>query len=184
LGFLKQLQSKIVGIALLINHPFYPAINDKLGAYDARLVRAIHSGLVYGYSQPCRLNNGVLLGVHGVANLVPCAAWDIALFSQAIAPFGARLDAAARAVVARGDNALVLDYYRADLTVGSYARRPRTDKMCDLHKSIIPFQNICVFFQNHYTKSISENAVFRISLRLILHILCKLNASIFLFYIV
>src|SRR5690606_35773432 len=132
LGFLKQLQSKIVGIALFVNHPFYPAVNDKFGAYDAWLVRAIHSSLVYRYSKPCRLDNGVLLGVNGIAYLVPCAARDIALLAQAIAPLGARLNPAARAVIPRGDNALVLDYYRANLAIGPYARRPCADKTGNL----------------------------------------------------
>ena len=72
-GHLKHLHGKLVGIAFAVNDPFYAGIDYHLCAYDAGLVRAVKRCTLYGYAKLCRLYYGVLLGMYGIAKLVPCA---------------------------------------------------------------------------------------------------------------
>ena len=102
-------------------------------------MRAIKRGARYAYAHSRRLNDGVLLGVRGITHLVLGAAGNVELPPQTFAPFLARLYAGAGAVITGGKDALVLCYDRSHLTVWLKTAGPRSDLLCHIHKSKIPF---------------------------------------------
>ena len=110
-------------------------------------MRAVERGVLNGHAQLRRLDDGVLLGVDGVAKLVPRARGDALLFAHALAALNAGADARGRAVVAGGEYALVFDDHRADLAVGLIAAGPGGDEAGHLHKALVPFiQGTCLLF--------------------------------------
>src|SRR5699024_5060384 len=124
----EHLAGELVRVALAVDHAGNAGIDDHLRADDAGLVRAVERGVLNGHAQLRRLDDGVLLGVDGVAKLVPRARGDALLFAHALAALNAGADARGRAVVAGGEYALVFDDHRADLAVGLIAAGPGGDE--------------------------------------------------------
>ena len=80
----------------------------------------------------------ILLGMNGVAKLLTGAAGDAHLVAHTLALVAAVEDAGGRAVVARGEDALVLDDDGADGASFSGAARPCRDELAHIHKPFIP----------------------------------------------
>ena len=85
-------------------------------------MRAVNRCAVHADAELCCLNDRILFGVHGIAELVACSARDVQLASEAFAFLLAAFDPASGAVVSRGDDALIAGDYRADLSVLLKAR--------------------------------------------------------------
>ena len=129
----KELKGELVGVAVLVNHPAYAGVYYHLGADDAGLVGAVKRRLVNRYAQPRRLDNGVLLGVDGKAQLVLGAAENAQLFPEAFPLLDAAFDSRWCPVVARGDYALVLTITAPTSSLPE-ATRPRGDGPGELRK--------------------------------------------------
>ena len=138
-GFLKKLHGKLVGVWVFVHNPFYAAVDDDTGADGAGLMRAIKRCAVNRNAEPCRLCDCVLLCVHGIALFRTSAAFYTELVAHAIAFVAASEDAGGRAVVARCQNAFVLDYNRAYGSALTSATCPGGNEFRHVHKSFIPF---------------------------------------------
>ena len=103
---------------------------------------AVHGCAFDGYAKLSRLNDGVLLGMDGVAQLVSCAGWDVQRAAHAFALFGAALYAGGCSVVAGGEYALILNYYRADMAVFLIAAGPAADGPGQFYEALVP---LCPF---------------------------------------
>jgi hypothetical protein len=138
-GFLKKLHGKLVGVWVFVHNPFYAAVYDDTGADGAGLMRAIKRCAVNRNAEPCRLCDCVLLCVHGIALFRTSAALYAELVAHAIAFVAASEDAGGRAVVARCQNAFVLDYNRAYGSALTSATCPGGNEFRHIHKSFVPF---------------------------------------------
>ena len=67
---MEQTKRKVVGITVFVYHAPDARIDDELCAYDTRLMSAIERGTLYVYAHSCRLRDGILLGMDGVAKLL------------------------------------------------------------------------------------------------------------------
>lgn len=67
---LQEIQSRLVWVALLIDDLFHPRVDHHLGAEDAGLMGAVKRCSFDADAMHCRLNDGILLGMHRPAELV------------------------------------------------------------------------------------------------------------------
>ena len=111
----ENFEREVVGVAFTENHTGYARIDDHFGAYNAGLVGAVKGSSVNADAELCGLDDGVLLGVNAVAELVLGAGGYAELSPQALLLVNAAWYTGGRTVVARGEDALVFHYYGADL---------------------------------------------------------------------
>lgn len=102
------MHGKFVGVTLLVDDARNAAVYYHFGADRARLVRAVQRGAHDAHSHTGSLNDGVLLGVRGVAQFVLRSAGYVELAAKTLALFLARLDSATGAVVTGGEDSLIL----------------------------------------------------------------------------
>jgi hypothetical protein len=129
---LQEVQRRLVRVALLINDLLHPGVDHHLGAEDAGLVGAIERCPLDADAVHCRLNDGVLLGMHRPAELVACAALHI---FASTADEVAVVEASGRAVITRGEYSLILHEKRSHLV--TQTGRPLRYHSCDLHEILV-----------------------------------------------
>ena len=110
---------------------------------------------------------GIVFGMDGIAKLVPCARRYVQLAPHTFAALHAAFHARGRAVIARGQYALVLHYYRAYFPVFLVAACPLRNGVRQLHKPRVPF-----------IKAVHNNVSFR-DLFIVYHALCEHLSGIF-----
>ena len=108
----------------------------------------------YRGTDPCRLDYGILFGVHGVTYLLHRAALYAHLCPEAFALVHTALYALRRTVVTGRNDALVAHDDRADVPVLLAAARPFADMFGEHHEPLIPFihsflRNIHMFHHNY-----------------------------------
>ena len=80
--FRDHLSCKTVRIALFVDNPLYPGINDHLGADDTGHCRAVKGRSVDVRAVLCRLDNGILFCMQPAAELMPLPGGDTKFFPQ------------------------------------------------------------------------------------------------------
>ena len=154
-GFIEDFQREFVRITLLIHNAGDAGIDDHLGAYAAGLMRAVERSAVNRYAELCRLNDGVLLSMDGIAKLGTRAGLDAQLTAHALTAFLAGFEACRRAVIAGGHDALILHDDAADAPAGYKAACPCSDDMRHLHEPLIPFIHIEITACSRYIYYVS-----------------------------
>ena len=104
-GLLQEIQRRLVRVALQIDDLLHPCVDHHLGAEDAGLVGAVERCPLDADAVHCRLNDGVLLGMHRPAKLVARAALHVL---ASAADNIAVVEACGRTIVTRGENSLIL----------------------------------------------------------------------------
>ena len=113
---------------------------------------AVYGSAINGNAQFCRLNDGVLLGMDGIAQLRPGTRSDLELIPQALPPLAARGHTRRRTIVAGGHDALILHDDRADGSPTAKTAGPIRYEPGRLHETLIPFiHHIPPPFVEHYT---------------------------------
>src|SRR5512141_101010 len=116
-------------------HSFDPAIDDQHGTGPAGSHAAIKCRFFKRNPEPCRLTDGILLGMNGThAMLRDPAIFVLHRFHQ-VADLIAVGQSARRTYITGDQDLLVArDHATASATV---ARSPLRDRMCDLHEILI-----------------------------------------------
>lgn len=137
-GFREKFAGEFVGIGIFVDYARDAGVDDHFGADGAGLMGAVKSRSVHGDAEFRRLDDGVLFRMDGVAKLLTGTAGDAHLVAHTLALVAAVEDAGGRAVVARGEDALVLDDDGADGASFSGAACPCRDELTHIHKPFIP----------------------------------------------
>ena len=123
------------GIVATVDDLLYPRVDDELGAREARRNRNVDRATGDGVAVVGGLADGVLLGVCAETFFEMRAALRRCRAARAAAG-EAVLDAARSAVVAGGENVVVLHHDRADAPAQAVASPG--DDFRDLHKVLVP----------------------------------------------
>ena len=142
IGFFQDCLGKFIGIFPFEHNTLDARIHQHFRTDDTGLQGDIDGRTFCADTDLCCLNDGVLLCVYGIAQLMACAGGDVELAAHAFALFGAALYAGGCAVVAGGEYALILDYYRADMAVFLIAAGPAADGPGQFYEALVP---LCPF---------------------------------------
>jgi hypothetical protein len=128
----EKLKRSVVRIILMIDHPHDSRIDKHLRAQRAGLVGAVESCALDADAVNCRLDDGILLRVHGAAEFVVSAAGILGARASVIRAVGQALG---NSVIAGGENSFVLDQNRTG--VPSQTGGPAGYYLRNLHEVII-----------------------------------------------
>ena len=135
---------------MLVDNAHDAAVDDKARANGAGLVRAVKGCAVHRDAEFCRLNDCVLLCMDGIAFFCASAALYAKPIAHAISFVTAVEYACGRAVVARGENAFVLDDDRADRAALPCATCPGGNQFRHVHKSFVPVVHTLSFARIYF----------------------------------
>ena len=157
-GFREKFAGEFVGIGIFVDYARDAGVDDHFGADGAGLMGAVKSRSVHGDAEFRRLDDGVLFRMDGVAKLLTGAAGDAHLVAHTLALVAAVEDAGGRAVVARGEDALVLDDDGADGASFSGAARPCRDELAtSSHISINRLSHLSICPSEHLSHPAYDN---------------------------
>lgn len=123
-GLADKLKRKLVGIRMNVNDTLYARIDNHFRAYRTRLMSDVNSCAVNAYALFCGLNNCVLFGVNGIAQLLTSTRFNAPFVAHTYALIAAIKHTRRRAVITRRQNSLVLNNDGSDLSAVAMTARP------------------------------------------------------------
>lgn len=119
-----KLKGKLVRIRMNVNDTLYARIDNHFSANRTRLMSDVNSCSVNAYSLFCGLNNCILFGVDGIAQLLTSTRFNAPFVAHTYALIAAIKNSRRRTVVTRRQNSLVLNNDCSYLPAVAMATRP------------------------------------------------------------
>ena len=110
----EEIPEGIISVFAKAHKAFYLGVDQHLGTEDAGGVGAVDGAAIKADTVERRLNDAILLGMDGAANLVTGAGWDILRIPEA-AQFEAVFQSGGSAIVAGGQDMLIPHGHRTDM---------------------------------------------------------------------